>query len=44
MPLSCGALKVMALLVAPYIASWGQDVAMSTDSREGVTSWNLVLT
>ena len=27
-----------------YIASWSQDVAMSTDSSEGVTSWNLILT
>lgn len=27
-----------------YIASWTQDVAMSTDSSEGFTTWNLVLT
>ncbi|HSK70467.1 MAG TPA: hypothetical protein VK892_02140 [Pyrinomonadaceae bacterium] len=26
-----------------YIASWTQDVAMSTDSDEGVTTWNLIL-
>lgn len=26
-----------------FIASWPQDVAMSTDSDEGVTTWNLVL-
>ena len=26
-----------------YIASWSQDVALSTDSREGVTTWNLNL-
>src|SRR5215213_3518210 len=26
-----------------YIASWTQDVAMSTDSGEGVTTWNLNL-
>lgn len=26
-----------------YVASWTQDVAMSTDSDEGVTTWNLVL-
>lgn len=26
-----------------YIASWGQDVAMSTDSSEGTSQWNLVL-
>lgn len=26
-----------------YIASWTQDVAMSTDSSEGVTTWNLNL-
>jgi hypothetical protein len=26
-----------------YIASWTQDVAMSTDSDEGVTTWNLNL-
>ncbi|HEY9834044.1 MAG TPA: hypothetical protein V6D26_26060 [Stenomitos sp.] len=27
-----------------YIASWTQDVAMSTDKSEGVTTWNLNLT
>jgi len=27
-----------------YIASWTQDVAMSTDSSEGFTTWNLILT
>lgn len=27
-----------------YIASWTQDVAMSTDSDEGYAIWNLVLT
>jgi hypothetical protein len=27
-----------------YIASWGQDVALSTDSSEGVTTWTLNLT
>jgi hypothetical protein len=27
-----------------YVASWGQDVAMSTDSGEGKTTWNLNLT
>jgi hypothetical protein len=27
-----------------YISSWGQDVAMSTDSSEGRTTWNLNLT
>jgi hypothetical protein len=27
-----------------YMASWTQDVAMSTDSSEGVTTWNLNLT
>jgi hypothetical protein len=27
-----------------YIASWTQDVAMSTDSTEGFTTWNLRLT
>ena len=27
-----------------YIASWGQDVAMSTDGSEGKTTWNLNLT
>lgn len=27
-----------------YIASWGRDVAMSTDAREGVTTWTLNLT
>jgi hypothetical protein len=27
-----------------YIASWTKDVAMSTDPREGVTTWNLALT
>jgi hypothetical protein len=26
-----------------YIASWTRDVAMSTDSSEGATTWNLVL-
>lgn len=26
-----------------YIASWGRDVPMSTDSSEGVTAWKLVL-
>ncbi|MCC3574317.1 MAG: hypothetical protein JGK30_20805 [Microcoleus sp. PH2017_40_RAT_O_B] len=26
-----------------YIASWTQDVSMSTDSSEGVTTWNLNL-
>jgi hypothetical protein len=26
-----------------YIASWTRDVAMSTDSGEGVTTWNLQL-
>jgi len=26
-----------------YIASWSQDVAMSTDSREGLTTWTLNL-
>jgi hypothetical protein len=26
-----------------YIASWTRDVAMSTDSSEGVTTWNLIL-
>ena len=26
-----------------YIASWGRDVAMSTDSGEGVTTWTLNL-
>ena len=26
-----------------YVASWTQDVAMSTDSDEGVTTWNLNL-
>jgi hypothetical protein len=26
-----------------YVASWTQDVAMSTDSSEGVTVWNLNL-
>ena len=26
-----------------YIASWGRDVAMSTDGSEGVTTWNLLL-
>ena len=26
-----------------YIATWSQDVAMSTDSSEGVTTWNLIL-
>lgn len=26
-----------------YIASWGQDVAMSTDSSEGLTIWDLNL-
>jgi hypothetical protein len=27
-----------------YIASWTRDVPMSTDSSEGSTTWNLVLT
>jgi hypothetical protein len=27
-----------------YVASWGQDAPMSTDSSEGYTSWNLRLT
>lgn len=27
-----------------YIASWSQDVNMSTDSDEGVSTWTLVLT
>lgn len=27
-----------------YVASWTRDVAMSTDSDEGATRWNLVLT
>jgi hypothetical protein len=27
-----------------YVASWTQDVAMSTDSGEGTTTWNLLLT
>lgn len=27
-----------------YIASWTQDVALSTDDDEGVTTWNLRLT
>lgn len=27
-----------------YVASWTRDVAMSTDSSEGVTTWNLNLT
>ena len=27
-----------------YISSWGQDVGMSTDSSEGVTTWTLNLT
>jgi hypothetical protein len=26
-----------------YIASWTRDVAMSTDSSEGVTTWSLIL-
>ena len=26
-----------------YVASWTQDVAMSTDSREGMATWNLKL-
>jgi hypothetical protein len=26
-----------------YIATWSRDVAMSTDSSEGVTTWNLIL-
>ncbi len=26
-----------------YIATWSRDVAMSTDSSEGFTTWNLVL-
>jgi len=26
-----------------YIASWTQDVSMSTDASEGVTTWNLIL-
>jgi hypothetical protein len=26
-----------------YVASWGQDVALSTDSGEGVTTWTLNL-
>ena len=26
-----------------YVSSWTQDVAMSTDSSEGVTTWNLIL-
>jgi hypothetical protein len=26
-----------------YVASWGQDVALSTDGGEGHTTWNLVL-
>jgi hypothetical protein len=26
-----------------YIATWSQDVAMSTDAREGKTTWNLIL-
>jgi hypothetical protein len=26
-----------------YVASWGRDVAMSTDSSEGFTTWNLRL-
>lgn len=26
-----------------YISSWTQDVAMSTDSSEGHTTWNLIL-
>ena len=26
-----------------YVATWSQDVAMSTDSREGVTTWTLTL-
>jgi hypothetical protein len=26
-----------------YIASWTRDVAMSTDPREGSTTWNLIL-
>jgi hypothetical protein len=26
-----------------YVATWGQDVRMSTDSSEGSTSWTLVL-
>ncbi len=26
-----------------YVASWSQDVAMSTDSAEGTSSWSLVL-
>jgi len=27
-----------------YVGTWGQDVAMSTDSGEGTTTWNLNLT
>ena len=27
-----------------YIASWGKDVKMSTDSDEGYTTWSLILT
>jgi hypothetical protein len=27
-----------------YIATWSQNVAMSTDSDEGFTTWNLILT
>lgn len=27
-----------------YVATWSQDVKMSTDSGEGVTNWNLILT
>ena len=27
-----------------FIASWGKDVAMSTDSDEGTTTWPMVLT
>lgn len=27
-----------------YVASWGQDVGMSTDSGEGTTTWTLILT
>jgi hypothetical protein len=27
-----------------YVATWSRDVAMTTDSSEGVTTWNLQLT
>lgn len=26
-----------------YVATWSQDVILSTDSSEGVTTWTLVL-